>query len=50
VKLESFGVPYMAPMAPLRWQDVKDLLIRVPWTMMKKRPSIYRPQDPVREK
>ncbi|SFG52271.1 spore germination protein [Planifilum fulgidum] len=49
VKLESFGVPYMAPMAPLRWQDVKDLLIRVPWSMMKKRPSIFRPQDPVRE-
>lgn len=49
VKLESFGVPYMAPMAPLRGQDLKDLLVRVPWSMMEKRPSIFRPRDEVRE-
>lgn len=49
VKLKSFGVPYLAPMAPLRWQDLKDLLVRVPWQMMKKRPSIFRTQDQTRE-
>ena len=50
VRLESFGVPYLAPMAPLRWEDLKDLLIRVPWSMMKKRPTIFRAEDQVREK
>lgn len=50
VRLESFGVPYLAPMAPLRWEDLKDLLIRVPWSMMKKRPTIFRTEDQVREK
>lgn len=49
VKLRSFGVPYMAPIAPLRWSDLKDSLVRVPWPFMKKRPKIFRPQDEKRQ-
>ncbi|SMO46913.1 spore germination protein [Melghirimyces algeriensis] len=49
IKLRSFGVPYMAPFAPLRIKDVKDTLIRIPWPFMNKRPSIFRPVDDQRE-
>lgn len=49
VKLRSFGVPYMAPIAPLRWSDLKDTIIRVPWPYMKQRPKIFRPQDERRQ-
>jgi len=37
-KLESFGVPYFAPLAPTRFKDLKDLYIRVPIWAMKDRP------------
>ncbi|HYF82201.1 MAG TPA: spore germination protein [Clostridia bacterium] len=36
--LESFGVPYFAPIAPTRFKDLKDLYIRVPIWAMKERP------------
>ncbi|PTX61222.1 spore germination protein KA/spore germination protein [Melghirimyces profundicolus] len=49
IKLESFGVPYLAPFSPLRLSDVKDSLIRIPWPWMKKRPVIFRPEDEKRE-
>lgn len=49
VKLRSFGVPYMAPIAPLRWKDLKDTLIRVPWRWMDRRPTFFRPEDHQRE-
>ncbi|NOU90524.1 spore germination protein [Paenibacillus sp. LMG 31460] len=32
--LESFGVPYLSPIAPLTWTELKDVLIRAPrWSM-----------------
>lgn len=32
--LESFGTPYFAPIAPFRWKDWKDTMIRMPqWTL-----------------
>jgi len=38
LKLRSFGVPYLSPVAPLILKDLKDVFIRVPrWAM------IYRP-------
>ncbi len=37
-RLESFGVPYFAPLAPTRFKDLKDLYIRVPIWAMKERP------------
>ncbi|MBD2860507.1 spore germination protein [Paenibacillus oceani] len=37
-RLRSFGVPYLAPVSPLTFSDMKDTFIRVPWWMMKRRP------------
>lgn len=45
VNLKSFGTPYTTPFAPLYLQDWKDLFIRAPLTMLKQRPSFYKPED-----
>lgn len=37
-KLESFGAAYFAPIAPFRWKDIKDALVRVPIWRMDSRP------------
>lgn len=37
--LRSFGVPYLASMAPLHTGDLKDVVIRAPWWAMDKRPT-----------
>ncbi|MGG1675004.1 spore germination protein [Neobacillus sp. NRS-1170] len=39
IKLRSFGVPYFAPVAPIRFSDWKDTLIRKPIWMMKTLPT-----------
>ncbi|MDD9265566.1 spore germination protein [Paenibacillus sp. GCM10023248] len=41
VTLRSFGTSYLTPTAPIAFSDWKDVLIRVPMWMMKKRPTIY---------
>lgn len=38
-KQRSFGVPYLAPVAPLSLNELKDVFIRVPWWSMKYRPK-----------
>ncbi|CAH1218358.1 Spore germination protein A1 [Paenibacillus plantiphilus] len=38
--LQSFGVPYMAPVAPFIWSSWKDIFIRVPRWAMKSRPEM----------
>jgi len=38
--LRSFGVPYLSPMAPVRFGDWKDVLVRVPWWAMQARPTV----------
>lgn len=43
--LRSFGVPYLSPTGPLSVSDLKDVLIRAPWTEMAKRPSFLPLQD-----
>jgi len=48
VTLESYGVPYMAPYAPLRLMDMKDAAVRAPWWAIRTRPSVFQPQDVVR--
>ncbi|GGF16709.1 germination protein KA [Halobacillus andaensis] len=42
-KLESFGVPYFAPIAPLRLTDLKDTFVRLPIFMLKTRPKDAHP-------
>lgn len=41
-KLESFGVPYVTPFSPIRIGDWKDLFVRAPLTLMKRRPELLK--------
>lgn len=43
-KLESFGTPYFSPVAPFRWKDWKDTIIRLPQWMLKQRSNDPAPQ------
>ncbi|WP_244226672.1 spore germination protein [Paenibacillus protaetiae] len=42
---KSFGVSYLAPLSPFRFKDAIASFMRLPWFMMKKRPSGMMPQD-----
>lgn len=48
--LRSFGVPYMAPVGPFTVQDQKDVLVRVPHTVMYRRPSMFSKLNPIRQR
>jgi spore germination protein KA len=37
--LRSFGIPYLSPVAPLIFRDLKDVFIRMPWWKLKNRPT-----------
>jgi len=37
--IKSFGVPYLAPLAPFIKQNVKDIFIRLPWWRLNTRPT-----------
>ncbi|MBW4080666.1 spore germination protein [Paenibacillus sp. S150] len=43
-KLKSFGTPYVTPFSPIRLSDWKDLYIRAPLSIMKRRPEMMKPQ------
>ncbi|TYP79246.1 spore germination protein [Paenibacillus methanolicus] len=43
--LKSFGVPYMAPLAPFVPASMRDTLLRSPLRSMRKRPVVLHPQD-----
>jgi spore germination protein KA len=45
LSLRSFGVPYMTPAVPVDIQGIKDLVVRAPFWLMKKRPAHLFPQD-----
>ncbi|WP_238455562.1 spore germination protein [Desulfolucanica intricata] len=47
--LRSFGVPYLAPFAPVIPGDLKDTLVRVPWWSMRRRPLFAGQNNPQRE-
>ncbi len=50
VKIKSFGVPYLSPMAPLALKDLKDsVFVRSPWKNMRVRPEEYNSTDRVRQ-
>lgn len=42
---ESFGVPYLWPLAPFDWPSLRSVLIRQPHTWAEPRPGILGPQD-----
>ncbi|MDF2519531.1 MAG: spore gernimation protein, partial [Clostridia bacterium] len=47
--LRSFGIPYMLNIASLNKSDIKDTIIRVPWSSMKKRPELIAAKNRVRK-
>ncbi len=47
--LRSFGVPYLAPLAPWVPGDWKDTFVRVPWWAMLTRPRLWGAKEPVRQ-
>lgn len=48
-KLKSFGVPYLTPVTPFRMSDWKDLFLRAPLAMMKRRPEMMKTRQPKRK-
>ncbi|MHB1420792.1 MAG: spore germination protein [Bacillota bacterium] len=47
--LRSFGVPYLAPIAPFSPKDLKDTWLRAPWWAMVTRPRLVGFADPIRQ-
>lgn len=47
-RLHSFGTPYLAPVAPAVYGDLKDVAIRAPWWAMLRRPGV--PGTPDRQR
>ncbi|MDR4889845.1 spore germination protein [Fredinandcohnia sp. QZ13] len=45
LSLRSFGLPYMAPIAPGNFTGMKDSFIRAPLRWLKNRPAEIKPQD-----
>jgi len=50
VSLSSFGLPYMAPMAPLSWRQMTDIIVRRPWFKNIQRPYWEGMMDITRQK
>ncbi|GAA4853175.1 spore germination protein GerLA [Paenibacillus vulneris] len=50
VNLQSFGVPYSTPIAPMFVKDWKELLMRAPVELLDSRPEMVKPQDKKRTK
>jgi len=48
--LRSFGVPYLSPLSPLTFQDLKDTLIQAPISLMKNRPKFIQGKNLKRQK
>ncbi|MFG6149607.1 spore germination protein [Halobacillus sp. B23F22_1] len=48
IKLKSIGRPFFAPIYPLRFRDLRDAFIRLPFNKQSERPLQTRPVDPVR--
>ncbi|MFP5115730.1 spore germination protein [Bacillaceae bacterium C204] len=38
--VRSFGVPYLSSLAPMKGEEMKDVLIRAPWWSLRKRPRL----------
>ncbi len=48
-KLRSYGIPYFWPLAPLSFKSLKDVIIRVPWWAMNRRPDRLVKEDKARQ-
>ncbi|RUT36561.1 spore germination protein [Paenibacillus zeisoli] len=47
--LQSFGVPYLMPLAPFNKNNMKDVIYRAPWWKMKTRPVMIGDNNEVRQ-
>ena len=47
--LRSFGMPYLAPFAPLVLADLKDSVVRTWWWGMRSRPKLTGGREPLRQ-
>jgi spore germination protein KA len=43
--LQSFGVPYLAPLSPPFFKDLPHALVRIPWAWKKRRPTMLNTID-----
>lgn len=43
--LRSFGLEYLAPVAPMFWRDLGDAVLRLPWRFLRRRPFEYHARD-----
>lgn len=50
LELKSFGIPYMVPAVSPEISDLKDFLIRLPYSFMRKRPEYMNTGDKIRQK
>jgi len=48
-RTKSFGVPYLWPLLPLNIKALGTVLVRSPVPIKNTRPSIFKPQDPIRQ-
>lgn len=48
-KLESFGTPYLSPLTPLRFQGLKDAIVRFPIWSLKHRPEDVQAKKKIRQ-
>lgn len=47
--LSSFGLPYLAPLAPFHLQQMGDIIVRRPWFKNKKRPYLEGMKNQIRQ-
>ncbi len=47
--LKSFGLPYLAPIAPIRIKEILPSIFMLPWKMLSKRPEITKTKDRTRQ-
>lgn len=43
IRMESFGIPYLTPLAPLRYRDLWDTIISFPLSKRNKQPESFKP-------
>ena len=48
-RLESFGVPFLSPLAPLKMEDILLAVLRKPWLYKNKRPKMLQTIDNTRQ-
>lgn len=50
VRLKSFGIPYLSPAANFNIEDFKDMFVRFPTNLMRKRPKYMNTGDKIRQR